>query len=231
MPRSSSGSTKPFELLAHESPMGSSSRWLILLTGRVRRARRVGRTCSSSASSSALGQDAGAGDGPIGEGIFIRRPSNAGALRDMAVPGTADDELEIVPTSRPATSTTTSRTTPTTGGVDRNSGTPDKVFQPAVVVIGGMFIFCAGRVCNDALAGGDAASGATSPTSAAAIVAEPAPATTPTPSRACGPRSASRSTRAGKIDELARRRSLRRCSGRRRRVERAGGLSLAAPRP
>ncbi|WP_210649276.1 protealysin inhibitor emfourin [Nocardioides sp. SYSU D00065] len=117
-----------------------------------------------------LGQDAGAGDWLIGEGIFTPAV-RARALRDMAAPGTAYDDPELGADPQVGHMDDYVETTADNGGVHLNSGIPNKAFQLAAVAIGGRAIEGAGRIWYDALVGDDVPADADFATFAAATVA------------------------------------------------------------
>ncbi|WP_416954465.1 protealysin inhibitor emfourin [Nocardioides sp. T5] len=164
--------TKPVDVLAHEF-----SHAVIEHTADLTYRGQSGALNESVADAFAsclkqrlLGQDAGAGDWLIGQGIFM--PSvQARALRDMAAPGTAYDDPDIGADPQVGHMDDYIDTTADNGGVHLNSGIPNKAFQLAAVAIGGTSVAGAGRIWYDALVGGDVPSGATFTTFAAATVA------------------------------------------------------------
>lgn len=164
--------TKPVDVLAHEF-----SHAVIEHTADLTYRGQSGALNESVADAFAsclkqrlLGQDAGAGDWLIGQGIFM--PSvQARALRDMAAPGTAYDDPDIGADPQVGHMDDYVDTAADNGGVHLNSGIPNKAFQLAAVAIGGTSIAGAGRIWYDALIGGDVPSGATFTTFAAATVA------------------------------------------------------------
>lgn len=164
--------TKPVDVLAHEF-----SHAVIEHTADLTYRGQSGALNESVADAFAsclkqrlLGQDAGAGDWLIGQGIFM--PSvQARALRDMAAPGTAYDDPDIGADPQVGHMDDYVDTAADNGGVHLNSGIPNKAFQLAAVAIGGTSIAGAGRIWYDALVGGDVPSGATFTTFAAATVA------------------------------------------------------------
>jgi hypothetical protein len=164
--------TKPVDVLAHEFSHAVVEHTTALVyqgqSGALNES--VADVFASCLKQRLLGQDAGAGDWLIGEGIFT--PSiRARALRDMAAPGTAYDDPELGADPQVGHMDDYVVTTSDNGGVHLNSGIPNKAFQLAAVGIGGDAIEGAGRVWYDALVGGGVAADADFAAFAAATVA------------------------------------------------------------
>ena len=99
------------------------------------------------------GQDAGAGDWLIGEGLFLPAV-NARALRSMKEPGTAYDDPAIGRDPQVGSMSDYVETTEDNGGVHINSGIPNRAFYLAATAIGGTSWEGAGRIWYAALTSG-----------------------------------------------------------------------------
>lgn len=96
------------------------------------------------------GEDAGAADWLIGEGLFLPGVS-ARALRDMAAPGTAYDDPRLGADPQPSHMRDFVETIEDNGGVHINSGIPNRAFALAAQAIGGSSAEGAGRIWYSAL--------------------------------------------------------------------------------
>ena len=164
--------TKPVDVLAHEfsHAVVEHTAGLIYRGQSGALNESVADVFASCLKQRLLGQDAGAGDWLIGEGIFL--PTiRARALRDMAAPGTAYDDPELGADPQVGHMDDYVDTTADNGGVHLNSGIPNKAFQLAAVAVGGRAIEGAGRIWYDALVGGGVPEDADFATFAAATVA------------------------------------------------------------
>ncbi len=164
--------TKPVDVLAHEfsHAVVEHTAGLVYQGQSGALNESVADVFASCLKQRLLGQDAGAGDWLIGEGIFTASV-RARALRDMAAPGTAYDDPELGADPQVGHMDDYVETTDDNGGVHLNSGIPNKAFQLAAVAVGGTAIEGAGRIWYDALVGGAVPEDADFATFAAATVA------------------------------------------------------------
>lgn len=116
------------------------------------------------------GQSAADGDWLIGEGIFVAG-IKARALRDMAAPGTAYDDLTLGTDPQVGHMDDYIQTDEDNGGVHLNSGIPNRAFQLAATAIGGTSLEGAGQVWYAALTSGNVSPTADFAAFAAATIA------------------------------------------------------------
>lgn len=147
--------TKPVDVLAHEF----SHAVVEHTTGFAYRGQSgalnesVADVFASCLKQRLLGQEAGAGDWLIGEGIF--RPGvRARALRDMAAPGTAYDDPRLGRDPQVGHMDDYVETSDDNGGVHLNSGIPNRAFHLAATAIGGESLAGAGAIWYAALTAG-----------------------------------------------------------------------------
>lgn len=148
--------TKPLDVMAHEFTHGVTQFGAGLTyqgqSGALNES--VSDAFAAMAKQRRLGQDAGAADWLIGEGLF--RPGvSARALRSMTEPGTAYDDPRLGKDPQVGSMTDYVDTTDDNGGVHINSGIPNRAFALAAIAVGGPSWEKTGRVWYDALTGGE----------------------------------------------------------------------------
>ncbi|GAA1849562.1 protealysin inhibitor emfourin [Microlunatus capsulatus] len=147
--------TKPMDVMAHEFTHGVTQFSANLTyqgqSGALNES--VSDVFAALTKQRALGQDAGAADWLIGEGLF--RPGIAArALRSMLEPGTAYDDPQLGRDPQVGSMADYVETEEDNGGVHLNSGIPNRAFALAAVALGGPSWERAGRVWYDTLTGG-----------------------------------------------------------------------------
>ena len=151
--------TKPMDVMAHEFTHGVTQFSANLTyqgqSGALNES--VSDVFAALTKQRVLGQDAGAADWLIGEGLF--RPGIAArALRSMLEPGTAYDDPQLGRDPQVGSMADYVETEEDNGGVHLNSGIPNRAFALAAVALGGPSWERAGRVWYDTLTGGAIAS-------------------------------------------------------------------------
>jgi len=164
--------TKPMDVMAHEFTHGVTqfSAGLTYQGQSGALNESVSDVFASMTKQRSLGQEAGAADWLIGEGLF--RPGvKARALRSMLEPGTAYDDPQLGRDPQVGSMADYVDTADDNGGVHLNSGIPNRAFALAATAVGGHSWERTGKVWYDALTGGQVDAGTDFQGFAAATVA------------------------------------------------------------
>lgn len=148
--------TKPLDVMAHEFTHGVTqfSAGLTYQGQSGALNESVSDAFAAMVKQRSLGQDAGAADWLIGEGLFCPGVS-ARALRSMTEPGTAYDDPRLGKDPQVGAMADYVDTDDDNGAVHINSGIPNRAFALAAIAVGGPSWEKTGRVWYDALTGGE----------------------------------------------------------------------------